>query len=194
VKRDAQRLLKALRETGLLMMADQVLPSAVTILAGEPVKGSWWGHPDGNRIYNTLNELFDHPDVAAVPLVNGKVTFVHRDLWRALVGVGLAGEAWQTAKLPAPAKALLARVRKEGETRASGPAAKQLEARLLVVGEQEHIESGKHVKVLRTWELWAKARALKGPWAGRAALEDAARAWGPVKLPWGRLKFGQAAD
>lgn len=71
----------------LLQSARGPLPNVAELVAGEPIKGSWWGHPMGHQIFNTLAELNDSTDVVRLRLVNGKVTLVHRRLWPALVRV-----------------------------------------------------------------------------------------------------------
>jgi len=79
-------VMATLIEHGMLLeSARGPLPSAAEIVAGEPIKGSWWGHPRGHAIYAVLNMLDESPDVARMRLVNGKVTLVHRRLWPALV-------------------------------------------------------------------------------------------------------------
>jgi len=79
-------VMATLIEHGMLLeSARGPLPSAAEIVAGEPIKGSWWGHPRGHAIYAVLNVLDESPDVARMRLVNGKVTLVHRRLWPALV-------------------------------------------------------------------------------------------------------------
>jgi hypothetical protein len=55
------------------------------MVAGEPISGSWWAHPDGHAIFDAVNDLADSPDVVRTRLVGGKVTLVHRRLWPALV-------------------------------------------------------------------------------------------------------------
>jgi hypothetical protein len=57
------------------------------MIAGEPIRGSWWGHPAGHAIFAALNSLAESPDVVRTRLLNGKVTLVHRRLWPALVRV-----------------------------------------------------------------------------------------------------------
>lgn len=71
----------------LLESARGPLPNIAALVAGEPIKGSWWGHPQGHAIYNMLQLLGDSPDVVRMRLVNGKVTLVHRRVWPALVRV-----------------------------------------------------------------------------------------------------------
>ncbi len=47
----------ALKHHGILMLADASFPSVAALIVGEPIKGSWWGHPKGNEIFNSTNEL-----------------------------------------------------------------------------------------------------------------------------------------
>lgn len=78
----------ALIEHGMLLQSARgPVPNVAELVAGEPIKGSWWGHPKGHAIFNTLQSLDDSPDVVRLRLINGKVTFVHRRLWPALVRV-----------------------------------------------------------------------------------------------------------
>jgi hypothetical protein len=76
---------KLMKEGVLLESARGPLPNVAELVAGSPIKGSWWGHPSGHAIYAELNALDESPDVARMRLVNGKVTLVHRRLWPALV-------------------------------------------------------------------------------------------------------------
>jgi hypothetical protein len=81
---------RSLERLGLLLLQDKKLPSVATIFAGEPMAKSWWSHPRGNEMFRCLNEIED--EVLATRLINGKVTFVHRRLWPALAGAGVAIE------------------------------------------------------------------------------------------------------
>ena len=60
-------------------------PNLVEAIAGEPVKGSWWGHPEGKRIFAVLGAVTESEDVLVCRLIDGKLTLVHRRLWPALV-------------------------------------------------------------------------------------------------------------
>ena len=60
------------------------LPQAV---AGEPLRGSWWAHPKGNDIFLLSRAISRSPDVLVCRLVEGKITYVHRRLWPALVSL-----------------------------------------------------------------------------------------------------------
>jgi hypothetical protein len=55
------------------------------VIIGEPIHGSWWGHPQGDEIYRVLSFLQESPDVLVCRVVDGKVTLVHRRLWPALI-------------------------------------------------------------------------------------------------------------
>jgi hypothetical protein len=69
----------------VLAAAKGPVPSIAEVIAGEPIRGSWWGHPKGPDIFRALSLLDDSPDVLCFRLVDGKITFVHRRLWPALV-------------------------------------------------------------------------------------------------------------
>ena len=71
----------------LLESAHGPLPSVAELIAGERIRGSWWGHPSSHAIFDAINALADSPDVVRTRLVNGKVTLVHRRVWCALVRV-----------------------------------------------------------------------------------------------------------
>jgi hypothetical protein len=59
-------------------------------IAGAPIRGSWWAHPKANTIYLCSRAIRESADVLVCRLVGGKVTYVHRCLWPALVR--LAGQ------------------------------------------------------------------------------------------------------
>lgn len=157
-----RRVLEEFERSGLLLLSDTRLPSVVGLIAGEPVRGSWWAHPKGHAIFRVATILADHPDVLATKLVSGKVTFVHGKLWPALLAAATSREPWQTRGLSSAARALLARVTKEGLLQAAGKAARELESRLLVHSEQVHTESGAHAKCLESWKHWAKRAGFIG--------------------------------
>jgi hypothetical protein len=78
----------ALVEHGMMLeSARGPLPNVAELIAGEPIKGSWWGHPAGHEIFDELNVLADSPDVVRTRLVGKRVTLIHRRLWAALVVV-----------------------------------------------------------------------------------------------------------
>jgi hypothetical protein len=79
-------LLTVLEEHGVLLQAAKgPVTNVAELVAGEPIRGSWWAHPAHDEIFARLNELADHPDVVRLRLVDGKVTLVHRRLWPVLV-------------------------------------------------------------------------------------------------------------
>ena len=69
----------------LLQAARGPVPSLAEAVAGEPIRGSWWGHPKGKDIFRAAEAVCGSPDVLVCKLVEGKVTYVHRRLWPALV-------------------------------------------------------------------------------------------------------------
>jgi hypothetical protein len=166
---DDVRLLEAeLARSGLLLEHDAELPSATALLAGAPIRGSWWGHPEGQRIYEALEEFSEGEGALVVKAVNEKRTYVHRRLWPALLAVARSAEGKRAEGVGPLARRLLAHVAETDNVRldalvASGfapskeltKAASELEAALLVQASSLHTESGAHTKVYRPWRAWA---------------------------------------
>jgi hypothetical protein len=69
----------------VLQSARGPLPNLAEWIAGEPIRGSWWGHPRGHEIFAALTRLHDSGDVVATRLVEGRITLVHRRVWPVLV-------------------------------------------------------------------------------------------------------------
>jgi hypothetical protein len=69
----------------VLVSAQGKAPRLVDAIAGEPVKGSWWGHPRGKEIFRVLSAVQQSDQVLVCRLLEGKLTLVHRRLWPALV-------------------------------------------------------------------------------------------------------------
>lgn len=69
----------------MLQSARGPVLSLAEAIAGAPIQGSWWGHPRGREIFLATRVLMDSPEVLVSRLVDGKVTYVHRRLWPALV-------------------------------------------------------------------------------------------------------------
>lgn len=61
------------------------VPVLAAAVVGAPIRGSWWGHRKGPEIFRLTRVLRDAPDVLVCRLVSGKITYVHRRLWPALV-------------------------------------------------------------------------------------------------------------
>src|SRR4029079_7529978 len=69
---------KLFDEGVLLESARGPLPNVAELVAGEPIKGSWWGHSRGHEIFAELNALDDSPDVVRMRLLDGKVPHLPR--------------------------------------------------------------------------------------------------------------------
>src|ERR1700691_5380765 len=104
---DLPELLDRLREFDLLLDTDPKFPNVTALLAGETVRGSWWAHPKAHQMYRVSSQLRAHHDVLAIKLVSGKITFINRPLWMAILAVGTAREPWQMRGLSKEASGLL---------------------------------------------------------------------------------------
>src|SRR5207247_4003606 len=69
----------------VLEAARSSIPNLAEAVAGERIRGSWWGHPKGREIFHAAEAVSESPEVLVCKLVDGKVTYVHRRLWPALV-------------------------------------------------------------------------------------------------------------
>jgi hypothetical protein len=69
----------------VLQAARGPVPSLAEAVAGERIRGSWWGHLKGKDIFLAAEAISESPDVLVCKLVEGKVTYVHRRIWPALV-------------------------------------------------------------------------------------------------------------
>ncbi len=75
-----------IREHGVVLEAARgPAPSLAAFIAGEPVRGSWWSHPRGREIFALARAVRGRDDVLVCRFIAGKITFVHRRLWPALV-------------------------------------------------------------------------------------------------------------
>jgi hypothetical protein len=83
---DGSALMARLRRGGVLLQSARgPVPNVAELVAGEPIRGSWWSHPRSHEIFDAINRLRDSPAVVATRLVDGKVTLIHRRIWPALV-------------------------------------------------------------------------------------------------------------
>lgn len=200
---DFQIVLDALTDFGLLLESDSKLPSVAGLIAGGPVRGSWWSHVHSQQIFLALQQLADHKDVLTTKLVSGKVTFVRRELWSELITIGRARETWQLYELSEGARLLLDQVDERGslltnelewpkmlKAQKPGDAVRELEKRLLIHSEELHTASGAHAKQIETWENLAKRRRFK---ARRITVESAKRRL-EERIETLNERFGAAAN
>ncbi|WP_423372913.1 hypothetical protein [Dyella acidisoli] len=89
-----------IREHGIVLSAARgPVPRMAEVIAGEPIKGSWWAHPKSHQIFAIFQKLADSPDILVCRMIGGKVTFVHRRLWPALVRLADRFEPTQIAQV-----------------------------------------------------------------------------------------------
>ncbi len=63
------------------------IPSLAEAIAGAPIRGNWWAHPQGRIIFAVTRAVRAAPEVLVCRLVDGKISFVHQRLWPALVRI-----------------------------------------------------------------------------------------------------------
>src|SRR6266446_6233971 len=96
----AAEAISFIQEHGVVLAsAKGPVPRLTEAIVKGPVKGSWWAHPKSHQIFAVLQAVADSEDVLVCRLVNGKVTFIHRRLWPALVRVAKRFPSAQTAQV-----------------------------------------------------------------------------------------------
>jgi hypothetical protein len=204
MKKELSKVYSEFKKHGLLLLSDPELPSLVTLIAGEPVKGTWWGHAKGNLMYNLSQELEDDSEILVIKLINKKITYIHKRHWNALFSIVLEKSDWQTKGLKPEHKSLLQTIQKKKTVRADdasfkkspteiGKLAAKLEEKLVVCSQSIHSESGKHIRQMKTWETHIKEikfpyKKMKAPEA-IAYFDDVFEAWAlgnsqNIKVPW----------
>jgi hypothetical protein len=83
----------------VLQAARGPVPSLAETVAGGPIRGSWWGHSKGQEIFEVADAVSESGEVLVCKLVEGKVTYVHRRLWPALVKLASRFRKSQLAKV-----------------------------------------------------------------------------------------------
>ncbi len=84
-KTASQALAFVARQGAVLLSARGAAPSLAEWVAGEPIRGSWWAHARGHEIYALAGAITESPEVLVCRVCAGKVTYLHRRLWPALV-------------------------------------------------------------------------------------------------------------
>jgi len=88
---DAQAALAFVREHGVVLASARgPVPTLTHAIAGEAIKGSWWGHPQGKHIFAVLGAVSEDPGILVCRLVDHKITLVHRRLRPALAACAAA--------------------------------------------------------------------------------------------------------
>lgn len=74
----------------VLESAHGPVPNLAETVVGAPIRGSWWGHARGKEIFWLTRAVRDSKQVLVCRLLRGKVTYVHRRLWPAVVRLARA--------------------------------------------------------------------------------------------------------
>src|SRR5712691_4389769 len=86
-----QTALAFVRRHGVVLEgARGLVPNLAETVAGHHIRGSWWGHANGHQIFWLTRTVRNSRDVLVCRLVGGKITYVHRRLWPALVRLARA--------------------------------------------------------------------------------------------------------
>jgi hypothetical protein len=97
---NARQAIAFVKRHGIVLQAARgPVPSLAAAIAGEPIRGSWWGHPKGRIIFQAAQAICESPEILVCKLIDGKVTYVHRRVWPALVKLAPRFRKEQLAKV-----------------------------------------------------------------------------------------------
>src|SRR6266550_2820622 len=150
----------------VLQAARGPLPNLAEAIGGGPIRGSWWGHPKGKEIFRAVRAIGASPDVLVCKLVEGKITYVHRRLWPALIKLASRFRKEQLAKVWDEHTRSGAHQSKTKTFPNWVPSEVMKEAEALSVAEAEKILSP-WLAFGRSYEKDVRRSALR--WSGRAA-------------------------
>jgi hypothetical protein len=142
------------------------VPSLAEAVIGAPTTGGVWRHAKGNLVFRLGKGLRASPEVVALRLWQGKMTFVARRLWPEVYRVVMEPARRRAALhgLSPGARALLERVERERDVRLFQHAWEKeretLEERLLVQASDVLIED-RYWTRLQAWRHWAPDNVLE---------------------------------
>jgi hypothetical protein len=97
---NADAAMSFVRQHGVVLVSGKgPAPRLTEAIAGEPIKGSWWAHPKSHHIFAILEQLADSPDILVCRFLGGRVTYIHRRLWPAIVKLASYFQADQLAQI-----------------------------------------------------------------------------------------------
>jgi hypothetical protein len=157
-----KKIFKLLEKYELLLVQDKIFPNIVTEITGEKITGSWWGHPLANPIYNGLQWLEHNRPILTIKLIDGKVTYIHENLFTDIYSIVYKSRDWQMKKLKDEDQQILKYVSKNKKISSDDPGLVKLskdpkksfanlEKKLLIYSVEEHTDSGKHIKKYMPW-------------------------------------------
>ena len=95
-----KQALSFVKRHGIVLQAARgPVPSFAEHVAGAPIRGSWWAHAKGHEIFALAEAICASADVLVCKLLDGKVTYVHRRLWPAVVKLAPRFRPAQLAKV-----------------------------------------------------------------------------------------------
>ena len=92
--------LRFIEQHGVVLEAARgPVPSLADAALGAERRGSWWGHPQGKAFFWLTRQVRTSKNILVCRLVDGKITYVHRRVWPALVRLAPTIEAARLAAI-----------------------------------------------------------------------------------------------
>ena len=83
----SQQALKFIEHHGVVLESARhpTVASLADAVLGRNRRGSWWGHRHGKAFFGLTRRVRASADVLICHLIDGKITYVHRRLWPAMI-------------------------------------------------------------------------------------------------------------
>ena len=94
------QVIKFIKEHGVMLeSAHGLVPNLAETVAKRRIRGSWWADEKGREIFRLTRAVRNSSDILVCRLINGRVTYVHRRLWPALVRLASRFDPKRLAKI-----------------------------------------------------------------------------------------------
>ena len=94
------QVIKFIEKHGVVLeSAHGLVPNLAEAVAKRRIRGSWWADEKGREIFRLTRVVRNSSDILVCRLINGRITYVHRRLWPALVRLASRFDPKRLAKI-----------------------------------------------------------------------------------------------
>ena len=94
------QVIKFIKKHGVVLeSAHGRVPNLAETVAKRHIRGSWWSDEKGREIFRLTRAVRNSSEILVCRVINGKVTYVHRRLWPALVRLASRFDLKRLAKI-----------------------------------------------------------------------------------------------
>ena len=76
------QVIRFIRQRGVVLESAMGLEASLArIVSGGQIRGSWWSHREGKKIYAAIRKARESKAILVCGLARGRITYIHRRLW-----------------------------------------------------------------------------------------------------------------